>query len=85
MIPALIHVEAHDDYTLALRFDNGESGTLDLRPILDFGVFRKIKDLDEFKRVRVVFDAVEWECGVDLDPEYVYRHRRNPPTSPESQ
>ena len=43
-----------------------------MKPILDFGVFQQIKDYDAFKRVRVSFDTIEWECGVDLDPEYVY-------------
>jgi len=62
-----------DDYVLSVVFDNGEEGLLDMKPILDFGVFRRIKDYDAFKRVRVAFDTVEWDCGVDLDPEYVYR------------
>ena len=43
-----------------------------MKPVLDFGVFKRIKDYNAFKRVRVSFDTIEWECGVDLDPEYVY-------------
>ncbi len=69
-------VQAGDDYTLTVVFDNGESGTLDMKPALDFGVFRRLKDPDEFRRVRVGFDTVEWACGVDLDPEYVYQKCR---------
>ena len=42
-----------------------------MRPDLDFGVFRRIKDVEQFKRVRIAFDTVEWECGVDLDPEFI--------------
>ena len=63
---------ANKDFSLAVVFDNGEEGVLDVKPHLDFGVFRKIKDYEEFKRVRVSFDTVEWDCGVDLDPEFVY-------------
>jgi hypothetical protein len=74
MIPSVIRAVAQDDYTLSLLFDNGESGRLDMKPFLDFGVFQKIKNLDEFKRVRIAFDAVEWECGIDLDPEYIYKN-----------
>ncbi len=73
MLPPLIKVIANDDYTLSLLFANGESGTLDIKPILDFGVFQKIKNLNEFRRVRIAFDALEWDCGVDLDPEYIYK------------
>ncbi|MDQ7825691.1 MAG: DUF2442 domain-containing protein [Candidatus Eremiobacteraeota bacterium] len=61
-----------DDYVLFVEFENGESGSLDLKPFLEFGIFRRIKDPDAFKKVRVAFDTVEWECGADLDPEYVY-------------
>jgi hypothetical protein len=43
-----------------------------MKPYLDFGVFQKIKEYAHFKRVRVAFDTIEWEQGVDLDPEFVY-------------
>jgi len=42
-----------------------------MTPYLDFGVFRRIRDFEHFKRVRIAFDTVEWESGVDLDPEFV--------------
>lgn len=48
-------------------FDNGESGILDMKVFLDFGVFQRLKDYDAFRRVRVVFDTIEWESGIDLD------------------
>jgi len=62
----------HKDFTLALVFENGEEGVLDMKPYLGFGCFQRISDYDSFKQVRVVFDTVEWEDGVDLDPEFVY-------------
>src|SRR5258708_27835771 len=72
MYPAVKEVLPHDDYTLTVVFDNGEKGVLDMKPMLDFGVFQTLKDYDTFKRVHVAFDTIEWECGVDLDPEFVY-------------
>ena len=39
---------------------------------LDFGVFQAIRDYDRFKRVRVAFDTIQWDGGLDLDPEFVY-------------
>ena len=42
-----------------------------MKPYLDFGVFNKIRDYERFKRVRVAFDTIEWDEGVDLDPEFV--------------
>jgi hypothetical protein len=72
MYPSVIEVTPGDDYVLSIVFDNGEAGTLDMKQILDFGIFRRIKDLEAFRRVRVAFDTIEWEAGVDLDPEFVY-------------
>jgi hypothetical protein len=72
MYPSVREVTAVENHTLTITFDNGEQGILDMKPILNFGVFKKIREDDAFRQVRVVFDTIEWECGVDLDPEYVY-------------
>ena len=72
MHPAVISVECEDDYVLSVSFDNGENGLLDMKPYLDFGVFRKIKDPDIFKTAHVSFDTIAWESGADIDPELVY-------------
>jgi len=72
MYPSVKQVIPGEDYTLSVLFDNRESGIIDMKPILDFGVFKRLKNYDEFRRVRVAFDTIEWDCGVDLDPEYVY-------------
>ena len=71
MYQAVVSVRANEDFSLAVVFEDGVEGVLDMNPHLDFGVFKKIKDFEEFKRVRIAFDTVEWECGVDLDPEFV--------------
>lgn len=72
MYPSVKEVTPREDYMLTVKFDNGEEGILDMKPILDFGVFKRIKDSEAFKRVTVAFDTIEWDCGVDLDPEYIY-------------
>jgi hypothetical protein len=68
---AVVSVRSADDFSLNVIFDDGAEGVLDMKPYLGFGVFKKLDDLEQFKRVRVVFDTVEWECGADLDPEFV--------------
>ena len=76
MHPAVISVECEDNYILSVSFDNGENGLLDMRPYLDFGIFRKIKDPDIFKTAHVSFDTIAWESGADIDPEFVYEKCR---------
>ena len=78
MYPSVVKVVPNEDFTLSLAFDNGEEGVLDVKPHLDFGVFQKIADYEHFKRVRVAFDTLEWDRGVDLDPEFVYAKCETP-------
>lgn len=72
MYPSIKKVIPTEDYLLSIDFDNGEHGILDMAPFLNFGVFQQLKDRNAFRRVRVAFDTIEWDSGIDLDPEFVY-------------
>ncbi|MFZ1538164.1 MAG: DUF2442 domain-containing protein [Chromatiaceae bacterium] len=72
MYPSVTKVEPRENYQIYIEFDNDECGVLNMEPYLDFGVFRRIRDLTEFTQVRVSFDTVEWSAGIDLDPQFVY-------------
>ncbi len=71
MYQTVVSVHPNEDFSISVVFDDGVEGVLDMTPYLDFGVFKKIRDFEQFKRVRIAFDTVDWECGVDLDPEFV--------------
>jgi hypothetical protein len=71
MYVSIVKVTPVEGFSLVVIFDNGQTRILDMKPFLDFGVFRQIKKTEEFNRVHVAFDTVEWDCGVDLDPEFV--------------
>ena len=70
--PLVKKVVPTKDFMLSVEFDNGEHGMLDMKPFLNFGIFQRLKDHDVFKQVRVVFDTIEWDSRIDLDPEFVY-------------
>ena len=72
MYPAIREVISHEDFSLMVVLDTGERRLLDMKPYLDFGVFKKIRDYEKFRKVRVAFDTIEWDEGVDLDPEFIY-------------
>jgi hypothetical protein len=76
MYPSVVSVEPLENYLLSITFDNGEVGILDIEEFLDFGVFQRLRNRRAFENVRVSFDTIEWEAGVDLDPEFVYRKSR---------
>jgi len=72
MYPGVREVTANEDFSLNVVLENGEKRVLDMKPYLDFGVFKKLRDYESFKRAKVAFDTIEWDEGVDLDPEFVY-------------
>jgi hypothetical protein len=65
-------VKPQDDYLLLLTFENGEKRQFDMKPYLDLGIFKELKDLKLFKTVRTSFDSIEWDNEADLDPELLY-------------
>ncbi len=73
MYSAICEVTPLKDFSLRIVFDTGEIKILDMKPYLNFGVFKKISTYENFTNVRVAFDTIEWGGGVDLDPEFVYQ------------
>lgn len=74
--PVVVSVSNEEDYTLSVAFESGEKGLLDMKPYLDFGIFRKIRNQEVFETVHVSLDTIAWESGADLDPEFVYEKCR---------
>jgi len=72
MYPTVTSVQATNDHKLILNFDNSEQRVFDMQPILNFGRFSELKNLNEFKKVHIAFDSIEWSNELDLDPEYLY-------------
>ena len=46
-----------------------------MKPYLSFGVFNRISQPEAFNKIKIVFDTIEWEAGVDLNPEFIYSKR----------
>ena len=65
-------VKTLKDYKLELTFENKEIKVFDVKPYLNTGLFKKLKDENIFKMVKVSFDTIEWPNGIDLDPEVLY-------------
>ena len=72
MNPRVVTVTPNDDYTLKLRFDNGETGTYDCSGLLDFGVFEELRDLAYFQKARVLDGTVVWPNDQDICPDTLY-------------
>jgi hypothetical protein len=72
MYYAIIDVKPLENYLLLLTFINGEKRQFDMKPYLDTGIFKELKDVSIFNTVKTCFDTIEWENKADFDPEVLY-------------
>ena len=72
MYLAVKEVKPVENYLLLLTFENGEVRKFDMKPYLETGIFREMKDPALFNTVHTSFDSIEWENEADVDPEILY-------------
>ena len=71
----MIEAKYLEDYKIALRFNNGESGIVDLKQKVfndHRKVFEKLRDQDFFKTFKQNRWTIEWSNAIDLAPEFLY-------------
>jgi hypothetical protein len=73
MNPRVKHVSPEQNYRLRLEFTNGESGIYDCTPLLGFGVFHELKELNYFRQVSVIDGTVCWPHEQDICPDTLYQ------------
>lgn len=73
----IVAVTPNDDYTLTLRFDNGEMRIFDVAPILQPNtVFAPLRNLNDFRRVYLDEDhAVSWDIDPSIDSTRVWSNK----------
>lgn len=72
MNPRIKNVFPLEDYQLQLIFTNGEEGVFDVKPWLNKGVFKALKNEDLFKKAYVLFGSVSWNDDIDFSPDTLY-------------
>lgn len=72
MNPRVKAVTAKDDHTLEITFANGEVGIYNCAPLLDFGVFKELRDIPYFKQAFVSGGTVAWPHEQDICPDTLY-------------
>ncbi len=82
-MPEVVQVVPHDNYTVDVQFQDGKCITYDVKPLLQKGVFERLRDKQFFKeRCTVMNHTLAWDLSghfdptncLDLDPEELYRH-----------
>ena len=72
MNPRVREVKPNLDYTLTLTFTNGEVRVFDVKPYLEKGIFRELKEKSIFNSVRPFLGSIQWQNGQDFCPDMLY-------------
>jgi hypothetical protein len=64
-------VIANNDYTLFVELSDGRAGVFDVKPYLEKGVFRQLKDKNYFKQVSPFFCGIVWPEEQDLSADTI--------------
>jgi len=72
MNPRVKNVKPKQDFTLLITFTNGEVKIFDMKPYLEIGIFRELKDLSLFNSVKPFLGSIQWKNGQDLCPDTLY-------------
>ena len=75
MLIDIVEARPLADYRLALRFEDGVEGVIDVTQCVPFvGVFASLRDPAKFSEVTVdpELGTVVWPSGADLAPDVLY-------------
>jgi len=60
-----------NDYTLFVELSDGRTGIFDVKPYLEKGVFKELKDKNYFKQVKPFFCGITWPNEQDLSADTI--------------
>ncbi|MDF9393712.1 MULTISPECIES: DUF2442 domain-containing protein [Methylococcus] len=72
MTPDVVEVKALPEYTLLVRFANGELRRFDMRPYLRYPAFAHLQDPALFQSAHVQHGTVAWTNDIDVSPDTLY-------------
>jgi hypothetical protein len=62
-------VKPLDDFQIYVELQSGKKGVFDMKPYLERGVFRELKNINYFREVFISFGAITWPNEQDIAPE----------------
>ena len=82
MNPRVQSVSPENGYKLRLTFTNGEVRVYDCSHLLDFGVFKELREVAYFRQVRAALGTVVWPNEQDICPDTLYEDSREAEDTP---
>lgn len=65
-------VKALEGFLLYIKFKNGEEKIYDMKEMLKFDYYKKLRDKEIFKTVKPFGVTLQWSTGEDIAPEKIY-------------
>ena len=62
-------VKPKSGYKIYVEIKDGRKGIFDLKPYLNKGVFKELKNINYFNQVGILFGAVTWPNEQDISSE----------------
>jgi len=72
MNPRVKNVTPNPDFTLNIEFTSNEVKVFDMKPYLDIGIFRELKDYNKFRFIKPFLGSVQWSGGQDICPDTLF-------------
>ena len=72
MMKEIIDVKPLDDYKLLLVFKDNEKRIKDMRPYLNKGIFKDLKNKNFFNKVKIEYGTISWDGRIDLCADELY-------------
>jgi len=70
LLPRVKNAEARSDYTILITFQNGERKEYDVKPLLQYPMYRNLEKV--FPAAAVQFGTVVWPGDLDISPDTLY-------------
>ena len=71
----IVDVDYIKDYTMDLKFSNGETRRIDFLPLLKGNKREELKDMNKFIQFGLTHWTLEWYNGIDFAPDFLYKQR----------
>ncbi len=75
--PKPLEARALQNYLIYIKFKNGEEKIYDMKKDLEHPFYKKLKEIDNFKRIKISGINIEWETGEDIAPENLYNNSKS--------
>ena len=60
------------DYTISIKFDDGISGTIQLKDLVQKGIFKVLQDKNLFAKVYTNGNSIAWSNELEIDATTIY-------------